>query len=154
MQEAEVARATEPFGQDMLQDQPQELRSRNCPRLGALGLGILVAEGHLPVLAREDILFPDYAAVQIAPEIDQRLFPGADAFSIDDPFFGVARRQGKPFGGDGIEQLGAKDLGQGLVIEQIAALTLGSLRPPQPVLRIDGRGGNHQVHMWVVTEPA
>ena len=37
--------------------------------------------------------------------------------AIGNPLFGIAFGQWEPFAGDGIEQLGAKDLGQGLLIE-------------------------------------
>ena len=149
-----MARPAEPFGQDMLQDPPQELGPGNGPSLGVLALGVLIANGHLPVLASEEVLLADHAAIPIAPERHQRLLPGADALAIDDPFSRMARRQGERFAADGIEQLGAKDLGQGLVVEQIAAVALDSLGPPQPFVRIDGRGRNDPMHMGVVIEPA
>jgi len=79
MQEAEVMRATEAFGQNMLQDQPQELGSGNGPGLGAIGFGAAIAEGHLSVLARQDVLLSDHPTVEIAPQIDQRLLPVATA---------------------------------------------------------------------------
>jgi len=153
MQEAEVTGAPESFWQDVLQDQPQELGRGDLPRLGAPAFGLFVAKGHLPIVTGEDVLFPDHAPVEIAPEIDQRLLAGADALAVHNPLFRIALGQREPFAGDGLEHLGPKDLGQGLMIEQIALLARGSLGAPQTVLRIDGGGRNDQMHMRVKVEP-
>ena len=73
MQKAEVAGPAEAFGQDMPEHQGEEARPRQGAVLEALALGMTVAEGHLAVLAGDDVLLPDNTAIEVAPEIDQRL---------------------------------------------------------------------------------
>ncbi len=96
VEEAEIARAPQALGQDMAQQQPQELCARERSGLHPPALAVLVAVGHLTVIAREDVLLADHAAVEIAGEIDQGLVAGADVLAIDHPFFGMTRWQGEP----------------------------------------------------------
>jgi len=112
MQKAEVASTPESFRQNVLEDQPQEFRARDRPEFRTLGLGVSIPKSHLPVLASEDVFLLDHAAIEIAPEIHQRLLTATDALAVDDPLLRVACRQREPFAGDGLQHLGAKDLGQ------------------------------------------
>ena len=63
----------------MLQDQPEEIGAGYGSLLHPSGLGVLIAEAHLTVLAGNDVLLADDAPVKIAPEVDQRRLP-TDAF--------------------------------------------------------------------------
>jgi hypothetical protein len=85
MQKAIVAGASEALGQDMLEPQGEEA----CPGQSAVGealaLGIAVAEGHLAVLAGDDVFLLDDAAIEVARQIDQRLLAAADVLAVDEP---------------------------------------------------------------------
>ena len=61
VEKAEVARAAQPLGQDMAQQQVQEVGARERSGLPAAGAAVLEAEGHLAVVAGEDVLLPDHA---------------------------------------------------------------------------------------------
>ena len=106
VEKAEVARAAQPLGQDMAQQQVQEVGARERSGLPAAGAAVLEAEGHLAVVAGEDVLLPDHAAVEIAAEVDQGLLAGADMLAIDHPLFGMRRGQGEPGLGESLEHPG------------------------------------------------
>ena len=146
VQEAEVARTPEAFGQHMLEDEPQEAGAGDGSELELLGLAVQITKGHLAVLAGDDISLLEHPFIEIAPQIDQRLLAGADGLYIHDPGLGVACGQLESLLADGLEQLGPKDLGQGLVVEQIAGLALAAsfpaaLGPPALLFTLDGARG-------------
>ena len=47
----------------MLQNQPQEVSSRNGPVVIAFGFAVNITEGDLAILTGQDIFFPDHATV-------------------------------------------------------------------------------------------
>lgn len=50
-----------------------------------------VAEADLAVprlVAGQNVSFPEYPAIEVTPQIDERLVAVADTFAIDDPFPG------------------------------------------------------------------
>jgi len=69
MQDAEVTRAPKALGQDVSQQQGEEAH----PGLGAItvlaGFAVPVPEGDLAVLAGDDVLFEQNAAVEIARQM-------------------------------------------------------------------------------------
>lgn len=73
MQKAEIARPPEAFGQHMLQDQPQEMRTGDGALFHRSGLGVAITEAHLAVVAGDDVLLGDAAPVQITAQVDERL---------------------------------------------------------------------------------
>lgn len=75
MQKAKVTRPPKALGQHMLQHQPQELRTRDRALLHPASLGVAITETHIPVLATQDVFFPDHAPIKIATQIDQRFLP-------------------------------------------------------------------------------
>ncbi len=157
MQKAEVASASEAFGQHMLEDQPQEPGAGDRSVFALLGFAILVAKSHLAVFAGDNIFLLDHAFIEIAAQIDQRLLARADGLDIDNPGVGVAYGQFQSLLADGVEQFGAKDLGQRLVVEQITGGVLAFFTPfgPPPLFfAIEGGGRHHQMHVWVVVEAA
>ena len=85
MEKPVVAGASESLGQDMLEHQGEEACPWQGAVLEALALGIAVAEGHLPVLAGDDVFLLDDAAIEIAPQIDQCLLATANVLAVDDP---------------------------------------------------------------------
>lgn len=60
--------APKALGQDMAQ-QPQELRAGNGAGFEPPGLAVAVAEGHLAVFAGENVLFLEYAAIEITADL-------------------------------------------------------------------------------------
>ena len=77
VQEAEIARSAEALGQDMLEDQPQEIGAGEDAFFQFAGFCVAIAKGHLAVRASQDVLFTDNAAIKIAAEVDQRLVAAA-----------------------------------------------------------------------------
>ena len=138
MHETEVAGTPESFRQDMLQEQPQELCAGDCSGFDSLGFAVSITEGHLAAGAGDYVLLLNHAAIEIATEIEQHLLARADAIAIHDLLRGMALWQHEPRLGDGRQQLGQKHLGQRLVIEQIARLSLGlafsGLGASQPIV--------------------
>lgn len=129
-------------GQDMLQQQPQEL----CSGQGAcLGLAAVfrIPKGHLTILAAQDILLRQYATVEVTPQVKQRLLAVAHLFAIDDPLLRDLRLHLPATLLHRLKPLPPKHLGQCLLTEQILAF----LDPPAIEQGIDGPGGDHDVHM-------
>lgn len=73
MQETIVARTPETLGQYVLQHQAQKLDPPDAALHDLLGFAVAPAVGHLSVLAANDVSLLNHPAVQIAPQIDQRL---------------------------------------------------------------------------------
>jgi len=88
MQESEIAGSAKALGQDVLQDEPQEVRAVDGSVLPEPGLCIAVAEADGVVVVRDDVLLADDAAVEVASQIDERGLAGADMLAVDDPFAG------------------------------------------------------------------
>jgi len=65
VQEAEVARAPQTLGQDVLQHQPQEVGAGQRAQGHPVGLGVSVAEGDMAVLVAQDVGLLDHPAVQV-----------------------------------------------------------------------------------------
>ena len=132
----------------------QELHTAHGPALPLPGLGVARAEGDLAVPAGEDILLLDDATIEVAVEIGERLRAGAHGLAVDDPSGGGTIRDLEAFGLEGGAYLGTEDLGQGLMVEEIARLAPSSLGTPKPALCVDGPGRHDQMHVGVVVEPA
>jgi len=152
MQEAVVPRPPKALGQDMLQDQVQEVGAGQRADLGFSALAVAVAEADLAaavVIAGEEVGLADHTAIEVTPQIDQRLLAVADALAVDHPF--PRQRPGRMEAGlrERRQQLGAKHLGERLVAEEIAGL-----RPPAPASCIQARAGHDQMHMRMQVEPA
>ena len=113
VQEAEVTGASEPFGQRMLEDQPQERRAGDRSECPLFGVGVSIAEGHLAVLASDNLLLPDHAAIEIAPQVNQCLLAATDGLAVHHPGVGIASGKFKARAGNGVEEFGTKHLGQG-----------------------------------------
>ena len=96
MQEPEIAGAAQTLGQHVLEQQPQEIGAGEGAGLPPAGLGVPVAEGHLVVLAGEDILLLQHAPIPVAAEIDQGLLPRADGLAVHDPADGMHTGSGSP----------------------------------------------------------
>ena len=138
MQEAEVARPPKTFRQHMLQHQPQKLRAGYGSPFHLPRLGVAITERHVTVVAGDDILLPDHAPVKVTPQIDERLLAAADEFAIHHPCLGITAWERQSGGLDASKQLRPEHSGQGLVVEQIAALA-APLGAPLLLLTIDRR---------------
>ena len=68
MQEADIARPSEPLGQHMLQYQPEEIRATHSSTRKLPGFAIAVTETHLTVRAGDDVVLADDPAIQIATQ--------------------------------------------------------------------------------------
>jgi len=77
VQEAEIARPAKALGQHMLANQPEEIDTAERALFRLAGLRIAIAKAHLAILAGEDVLFPDDAAVEITTEVDQGFLAAA-----------------------------------------------------------------------------
>ena len=73
----------------MLDDQPQEFCTGHRSILDLSGLAIAIAEGHLTVLAGNNILLLNHTAIEIASQIGQRLFPGTHGLAVHHPILGI-----------------------------------------------------------------
>ena len=106
VQQAEVAYFMEPLGQDMLEQAPQKLHSRQQHGFPFPGGGMLILEGHLVVVHGENAVVGDGNPVDIAAQICQHLFrffkgrPGKDAPVMVPDLFGknfLGERLARPF---------------------------------------------------------
>ena len=68
VQEAEVACAAKALGQHVLENQPEKIDTAERAPFRLAGLGVAIAEAHPALLAGDDILFQDDAAVEITTE--------------------------------------------------------------------------------------
>lgn len=66
MQESVVADALQPARQDVLDDEPEEIRPREGPGVHLLGGGVDIAKSHLAVAVLDDVVFGDDALVEVA----------------------------------------------------------------------------------------
>ena len=105
----------------MLQDQPQERRTGHGAPFHLPGLGVAITEAHLSVVTSDDVLLGDDASVKITSQIDQRRLAAADGLAIHHPLRRVAAGKRQSGGLDADQQRRPEDLGQRLVIGQIAA---------------------------------
>ena len=153
MQEAVVPSAAEALGQDMAQEEPEEVGTGERAGVQLAGLAVLIPEGHFASFAGEDVLLLEHAAVQIAAEVDQCLFAGTDGGAVDDPLHRRARRR-EPGLRERREELRAKDLGEGFLGEEVGlALAAGTgFGVPPAVFGIDRCGRHGQVHMGMVVQ--
>jgi len=74
VQEAKVSRAAKTFWQYVLQNQPQKFRAGKAAQLALFGSAVLISKANLAVVMAEDVLLADYAAIQIAAQIDPYFF--------------------------------------------------------------------------------
>lgn len=88
VQETVVPCPAEALGQDVLQDQTQEVCTRQRAYLQFTALAIAVAKADLAVLTGQDVGFPKHPAIEVAAEINERLLAVADTFAIGYPFLG------------------------------------------------------------------
>jgi hypothetical protein len=155
MEKAEVARAPKALGQDMQQEQPKEGRAAHRAQRHLAGLAVAVTEADLPLLARQNVLFPNHAPIQIAAQIDQRLLAAAHALAVDDPLVRMPGRQRQALPDQRGQQLGPEHLGQCPVAEQIAVpFDAARLGTPPPLVPIERRCRHHQMHVRVVLQTA
>jgi hypothetical protein len=147
MEEAVVAAAAEAFGQDVVQQQPQEVG----PGQGtgpADPMIVGVAEGHLAVLAAQDVLLWQHPAIEVAPKVHQGLVTRADPLAVDHPCVrepGLDRPALRLHRG---EPLGAEDLGQGRMGEEKLAL----FGAPFLVGAVDRPGWKHDIDVGMKVE--
>lgn len=152
MQEAVVPRPPEALGQDVLQQQVEELGTGQRADLALPALAVAVAEADLAaavVIASEEVGLADHAAIEVTTQINEGLLAVADTLAVDHPF--PRQRLGRMEASlrERRQQLGAKHLRERLVAEEIAAL-----RAPASAPRIQARAGHDQMHVWMQVEPA
>lgn len=83
-----------------------------------MGPGVVgVAKGHLTVRAAQEVLLWQHAALEVAPEVDQRLVTVADRLAVDHPLCRQVDLDGPAVRLHRDEPLGPEDFGQGLVGE-------------------------------------
>ena len=70
MKEAKVASATEPFGQHMLEKQPEEFGAGFGSILHAFGFAVLITEGDHSIFTGDDVFLLNHAAIKVTPEIN------------------------------------------------------------------------------------
>ncbi len=97
MEESKIPCSSESSGQNMLKNQPEELRAwkRSCEHV--FTLTILVSKGHLTIFASDNIFLLNDSFVEIAAEIDQCFFTATDKFAISNPYSGIVSRKWKGF---------------------------------------------------------
>ena len=152
VQEAVVPSVAKAFGQDIAQEVPEERGARQGPDARLSGFAVLVPEGHFAVLAGEDVLLLEHAAIEIAAEVEERLVNGADGGAVDDPLLRHLRGHGPLRLGQCLQELGAKDLRERFLAEQVGSSSGTGFGAPPAVLGIDRRRRDGQVDMRVVVQ--
>jgi len=148
VEEAVVTYPTEPGGQHVLDDQPDEARAADGAGHPLAALAVSVGEGHRVAVVGDQLLVADDAAIQIARQVLQRRLPGADVTAVHDPALRQRCRRREAGGSQALEHPGAEDRRERLVREQVASLR----RSPAPPPRIDGTAGNDHVDVRMVVE--
>jgi len=153
VEEAEVAGPPQALGQDVLDDEPEEVGPGKGALFELAGSGVSPAVAHLGVVEGEDVLLADDAAVEIAAQVDQGGLAGADALAVDDPLPGMVLGQAQGGGLEAGEHPGAEDLGESLVGEEVGspglALALGA---PELALGVDGGSRHDEMDVGVEGE--
>ena len=96
MQKAIIARSSEALGQDVLQDQVQEIDCGQRAHFQCPTLAVPVVKADLSVVAGQDVGLPDHAAIKVAPQIDECLVAVTHTFAIDHPFGGSCAGKASP----------------------------------------------------------
>ncbi len=137
-----IARPAEPFGQDVLEQQPKKLRARQGAGFDLAGV-LGVTKGHLAVLTAENILLLQHPAIEVLAQIGQCLVATANVLAVDDPVrrYGGAHRQTLVL--ERLKPLGTEHLGQIAFMEEVDPV----LAPPQPVFRIQRSRRNDEMDM-------
>ncbi len=120
MEESVVARTPEALGQHMLQQQPEKVGARERSGFRRT-LVVRIAEGHLTVAHGDDVVLAQHATIEVFAKIGDGLVATADMFAVDHPLFGKPGLHSQPVVLERLQPLGAKDLGQTLLAEQILA---------------------------------
>lgn len=111
MQEAIVSEPAKAFGQDMLQDKPNEVMAFDGAVEGFAATALDISEGDVAILIGDYIAFTDDASVEVARQILQ----GGEAFSgagaVDDPFSGNRMGHVESGFGQSFQKAGAKHPG-------------------------------------------
>jgi|GEM_PF-4355259 len=94
MEQAKVARASQSPGQDVLQHQPQEVRTADGAQRLLAAVAVAIAERDLAIGAAHDVALLNHPAVQVAPQIDRRLVAIAHGLAIDHPALGHGAQTG------------------------------------------------------------
>jgi len=129
MQENEVTRPTKVLGPHRLQYEPEEIGAGEGATFQPAGVGLALTKADLPVGASEDIRLANDAAVQIAPQIHQRLLAAAHRLTIDDPGARVAGRQRARRGLQAGQPLRPKHLRPCRVEKQIRLSVIAVMEP-------------------------
>lgn len=85
VEQAVVAHPAKALGQDVLEQQPEEVRTGQGAQRTASGLAVGVAEGDAVAVAVEDVTLAEDAAIEIACKVDERAVAAADITAVDDP---------------------------------------------------------------------
>jgi len=83
VQDSVLACPVKALGQDVLEEQPEEVGAGQGADLALAGLALGVSEAHLAIAAGEDVALAEHAAVEVASEVLERLLAPADVEAID-----------------------------------------------------------------------
>jgi hypothetical protein len=147
MQEAIVSCSTKAFGQNMLQDQPQEVFALYGAVTGFAGAAFDVFEGDIAIMIGHDIVFRDDAPVKVPRQVFQSGRTRSGASAVNHPFsWGIW--QAESGFGRRFAKAGAKHFGQGEFIEQVLAFFLF----PLSFGFIHAAAWYHDMDMRVITQ--
>ncbi len=154
MEESKIPCSSESSGQNMLKNQPEELRAwkRSCEHIFALT--ILVSKCHLTIFASDDIFFLNDSFVEIATEIDQCFFAIADKFAIGNPYCRIVIRKRKSHFFHSVEHFCSKYFSKRFAIEKVSLLSFSFFETPKLFFLIDCPDWHHQIDMRVLIERA
>jgi hypothetical protein len=97
VQEAEIARAAKALGQQVLENQPEEIGAGERALLHLVRLCAAIAEAHPAIPAGEDGLFTDDAAVEVATEGNQGLLAITHRLAVRHPLPRSVKAPGVPW---------------------------------------------------------
>jgi hypothetical protein len=152
-EEAVIPDLNKAFGQNMLQETPDELFGGDSTVPGCPGVRVLVAKGHLIIFHFQDAIVTDRNPKDIGSQILQSSYSAADGLAMNHPIFlpRLGRDQIKQAGLlQSIAELGPEQDGEWLNVHQ----EIPSGRQPTLTIRSQSTGGHHIVDVGMVAEVA
>ncbi len=96
MEKAVISGTTKTFGKDVLQNKPKKVFALDRARTHLTGSTLSILKRYIAVFVGDDTSFADDASVEIACQVFERGFAGADGCAVDNPlvrhFFGKRQR--------------------------------------------------------------
>ena len=85
MEQPIISDSAKSFGENMLEDQPEKILSRQGACLGGFGVAVDVLKGDLSILISEDVSLTDDPTIEISTQVLECLFSMTNSLAVGYP---------------------------------------------------------------------